>query len=72
MRIKASVKIKFTIGFKIKSIESHLKMILLLVIFVSSSLSKRDPFLAPKPTPPNGECLQTLEYCKVLIFKKDH
>ena len=45
-------------------------MILLLVIFVSSSLSKRDPFLAPKPTPPNGECLQTLEYCKVLIFKK--
>ena len=40
-------------------------MILLLVTLISSSLSESDKFLAPKPTPPNGECLETLEYCKV-------
>lgn len=54
------IKIKNKIYFK-----RHSEMILILVTFISSSLSKNDHFLAPKPTPPNGECLDTLEYCKL-------
>ena len=45
-------------------------MILIFVIFVSSSLAKGDKtgLLAPKPTP-NGECLDTLEYCKIILIR---
>jgi len=42
-------------------------MICIFVIFVSISLAKSGKIglLAPKPTP-NGECLDTLEYCKII------
>ena len=45
-------------------------MISVFVILIASSLAdKKIGFLAPKPTP-SGECLETLEYCKIILIER--
>ena len=50
--------------------KSHLEMSSVFLIFIASSLAdKKIGFLAPKPTP-SGECLETLEYCKIFLIER--